>query len=109
VCCLKSDEFYILNIIFVSKISTLWSVDLLYLLNSLLKIQVTEGDVLFSPVLEDRMWLCSRFDRCFDGDITPDTLSVGGWLDPSSGVPRNFSGAEGGFHQDFFGGFNKFS
>jgi hypothetical protein len=49
-------------------------------------IQVTESGMVVSPVLNGGRWLGSRFDRHFNGDITPDTRSVGGWLSPSASL-----------------------
>lgn len=85
--CLKSDEFYVLSVIFACKIATLCSVDIIYLLNFITEnIQRTEGGMLFSLVLDGGRWLGLRFDRYFDEAITSDTRSVGDWLGPSASL-----------------------
>ena len=86
--CLKSDAFCVLSIIFVCKIVSVCSVDILYLLNFITEnIQGTEGGMLVGPVLDGGRWLGSLFNSCFEGGgITPDTRSVGGWLSPSASL-----------------------
>lgn len=85
--CLESDEFYVLIINFAYKIVTLCSVEILYFLNFINEnIQVTECGMVVSPVLDGGRWLGSRFDLYFNGDITPDTRSVGGWMGPSASL-----------------------